>query len=66
MKASWKDINYPAEAGKYHFRDGELLVEHRHIEIWNEHPNALFTVKAVRSYSDVQYVLGGYELPEER
>ena len=65
MKASWKDIDYPAEAGKYHFRDGELLVEPRHLDIWNEYPNAVFVVRAAPAFSGVRYVLGGYELPEE-
>ena len=44
MKASWKDVDYPTEAGKYLFRDGELLVEPRHLEVWNEFPNAVFLV----------------------
>jgi len=55
----------PAEAGKYHFRDGEVLVEPRHLDIWNEYPNAVFVVRAAPAFSGVRYVLGGYELPEE-
>jgi hypothetical protein len=66
MKASWKDIDYRADAGKYHFRDGELLVDRRHIEIWNEYPDAIFVVRTAPALSGVRYVLGGYELPEQR
>jgi hypothetical protein len=62
MKASWKDIDYPAEAGKYHFRDGEVLVEPRHLDIWNEYPNAVFVVRAAPAFSGVRYMLGGYEI----
>jgi hypothetical protein len=65
MKACWKDIDYPAKAGKYLFRDGELLVEPRHLEVWNEFPNAVFIVTTAPAFYDVRYVLGGYELPEE-
>ena len=61
MKASWKDINYPSEAGRYHFRDGEILVEPHHLEIWN----AVFVVRTALAFSDVQYELGGYELLDE-
>jgi hypothetical protein len=66
MKASWKDIDYRADAGKYHFRDGDLLVEPRHIEIWNAYPDALFVVRMAPAFSGVRYALGGYELPEKR
>ena len=59
MKASWKDINYPSEAGRM---DGQILVEPRHLEIWNEYPNAVFVVRTVPAFSDVQYELGGYEV----
>ena len=65
MKASWKDINYPSEAGRYHFLDGQILVEPRHLEIWNEYPNAVFVVRMVPAFSEVQYELGGYELLDE-
>ena len=65
MKASWKDINYPSEAGRYHFREGEILVEPRHLKIRNEYPNAVFVVRAAPAFSDVQYELGGYELLDE-
>jgi hypothetical protein len=65
MKASWKDVDYPTEAGKYLFRDGELLVEPRHLEVWNEFPNAVFLVTTAPALSGVRYVLRGYELPEE-
>jgi hypothetical protein len=64
MKASWKDVNYPSEAGRYHFRDGEILVEPRHLEIWNEYPDAVFVVRTAPTL-DVQYELGGYELWDE-
>jgi hypothetical protein len=65
MKANWKDVNYPTEAGRYLFRDGELWVEPRHIEVWNEFPNAVFAVTTAPALSGVRYVLRGYELPEE-
>jgi hypothetical protein len=66
MKANWKDVDYPTEAGRYLVRDGELWVEPRHIEVWNEFPNAVFVVTTVPALSGVRYVLRGYELPEER
>jgi hypothetical protein len=56
------DINYPSEAGRYHFLDGQILVEPRHLEIWNDYPNAVFVVRTVTAFSDVQYELGGYEV----
>jgi hypothetical protein len=37
-------------------------VEPRHLEIWNEYPNAVFVVRTVTAFSDVQYELGGYEV----
>jgi hypothetical protein len=64
MKAAWKDIEYLAEAGKYHFQNGDLLIEPRHLEIWNEFPNAIFVVRTAPAFSGVRYVLGGYDYPK--
>ena len=66
MKVTWQDVGSPQQPGNYAFEDGVLYVKPRELDIWKEHPNALFTVTAIRPYvGPVRYVLGSYELPVE-
>jgi hypothetical protein len=63
---TWQDVGSPTEPGLYEFDDGVLYVKQRELDVWKEHPNALFTVSPIRPYvGPVRYVLGTYELPVE-
>jgi hypothetical protein len=60
MQIGWKGIDYSPRPGRYHFIDSVLIVEPRHIEIWNKHPDAIFAVVVSLSESGKHYVLGDY------
>ena len=50
----------------YEFGDGVLYVKQRELDVWRDHPDALFAVSAIRPYvGPFRYVLGTYELPGE-
>jgi hypothetical protein len=66
MKVTWQDVGSPIEPGNYEFEDGVLYVKQRELDIWKEHPDALFSVSSIRPYvGPTRYVLGSYELPVE-
>jgi hypothetical protein len=68
MQIGWKGIDYSPRPGRYYFIDSVLIVsvlivEPRHIEIWNRHPDGVFTIVVSLSETGKQYVLDDYKLP---
>jgi hypothetical protein len=64
MKVTWNDVGRREEAGDYPFRGGILRISANDIDIWKEHPTAIFTVTVFEPLSGPKkYLLGPYELP---
>jgi hypothetical protein len=53
----------PEQPGNYQFTDGMISVRADEIAVWQQHPNAMFTVVAFPRPG--YYGLGAYELPVE-
>jgi hypothetical protein len=49
---TWQDVGSPIEPGLYEFDDGVLYVKQRELDVWKEHPNALFAVSPFAHMSD--------------
>ena len=60
---TWQDVGNPKEPGNYQFTNGMIRVRADEIVIWQQHPDAMFTVVALSRAG--HYGLGAYELPVE-
>ena len=43
----WQDLGHPEQPGNYQFTDGMISVREDEIVVWQQHPNAMFTVVAL-------------------
>ena len=68
MKVNWNDLQRPESSGIFPYRDGTITVGQEEIDVWRTRPDALFTVRGFRLWTNKpQYVLArGYELPNEK
>jgi hypothetical protein len=63
---TWQDVGCPEAPGTYPFNDGLINIRRRELDVWKEHPDALFTVAVFKPITGpVSYGLGSYELPVE-
>ena len=60
---TWQDLGRPEQPGNYQFADGMVSVRADDIAVWQQHPDAMFTVVALPRPG--HYGLGAYELPVE-
>jgi hypothetical protein len=44
MQIRWSDVGYTEQAGDYEVRDQIMQVDSRNIDIWKQHPTAVFDV----------------------
>jgi hypothetical protein len=63
MRLRWSDVACTTKPVTIPWRDGKLSVQLKHIEIWKQHPNAVFRVTLGGAFttSSKMYVLGGWE-----
>jgi len=63
---TWGELGFPHEAGPYPFRDGTVNVREREIEIWREHPRAVFiaTGTSIVDTGETSYALGTWDEPD--
>jgi hypothetical protein len=68
MKVNWNDLQRPESSGSFPYRGGTITVGQEEIDVWTARPDALFTVRGFRLWTNKpQYVLAdGYELPNEQ
>jgi hypothetical protein len=68
MKVNWNDLHRPQSSGSFPYRGGTISIRQEEIDVWKARPDALFTVKAFRLWTNKpQYALAGsYELPNEQ
>lgn len=59
MQISWSDLNRPASAGQYPWRGAMVQVDSKHIKLWQEHPDAKFTLVPVNSMAGPKRFLLG-------
>jgi hypothetical protein len=66
MRVSWDDIGRSTEEGEWEVRGQTVSVTWRQIEIWKQHPDAVFTATYFAPVSGTaRWVLGSYELPDD-
>ena len=65
MKITWAGASYPLSATRLPYRDGELVIEQKHFDIWQQHPDAVYEVVVGGTGTDgvKRYVLGAWERP---
>ena len=52
-------LDYPESPGSYPFKDGTINIRQQEIDVWNERPDALFTVSGFRAWTGrARYALG--------
>jgi hypothetical protein len=62
MKVSWTDVGNTEEPGAFEVGDSMVEVSAREIEIWRQHPDAVFTtIRAVPIGGQTVYALGEHE-----
>jgi hypothetical protein len=62
-KVTWAQVGRVVEPGRYLFTFGWLTITAEDLAIWQQHPNAAFTL-VIRSPTDAveEYHLGAFEL----
>lgn len=62
-KITWGEIGMATEPGEYRYRFGLVVVTARDIAIWQQYPNAVFTVIEPSVYAEERvFKLGTFEL----
>jgi hypothetical protein len=64
-KVNWHQVGNIAEPGRYLYTFGWLTVRAEDISIWEQYPNAVFTLVSARTEEDSsteEYRLGTFEL----
>jgi hypothetical protein len=62
-KISWHEIGMATEPGQYRYRFGFVIVSARDIAIWQQYPDAVFSVIEPSVYAEQRiFKLGTFEL----
>jgi len=57
MKVNWNDLQRPESSGSFPYRGGTITVGQEEIDVWRARPDALFTVRGFRLWTNKpQYV----------
>ena len=65
MKISWSDVSRIETPGDYRTSAGTLRIKQKDIDIWREHPEAVFEVITHGALASATVLfLGTYELPD--
>jgi hypothetical protein len=67
-KITWQKAGRVTEPGRYMFRFGWLTVAAEDLAVWEQFPDATFTLVKMRAQSDgsEEFRLGAFELPSNR
>jgi hypothetical protein len=66
-KVTWAQVGRVAEPGRYMFRFGWLTITAEDLAVWEQHPNAVFTLVRTAKVTDEageEFRLGIFELRE--
>jgi hypothetical protein len=64
-KVTWQKVGGVTEPGRYMFTFGWLTVATEDLAIWQQFPDASFTLVKMASTDDIdEFHLGAFELPE--
>ena len=66
-KVSWAQVGRVAEPGRYMFRFGWLTITAEDLALWEQHPNAVFTLFRTATVTEEvgdEFRLGTFELRE--
>jgi hypothetical protein len=64
-KVTWQQVGRVTEPGRYMFRFGWLTIAAEDLLVWEQFPNAAFTlVRTAVAESDDEFRLGAFELRE--
>ena len=63
-KVSWQQVGHVTEPGRYMFRFGWLTVTAEDLAVWEQFPNAAFTLVKIPAATDAgdEFHLGAFEL----
>jgi hypothetical protein len=64
-KVTWQQVGRVTEPGRYMFRFGWLTITAEDLLVWEQFPNAAFTlVRTTSAESEDEFRLGAFELRE--
>jgi hypothetical protein len=63
-KVTWQQVGRVTEPGRYMFRFGWLTIAAEDLAVWEQLPNAAFTLVRTATEAD-EYRLGAFELRED-
>jgi hypothetical protein len=64
-KVTWQKVGRVTEPGRYMFTFGWLTIAAEDLAVWEQFPNAAFTlVKTAETDAGEEFRLGAFELPE--
>ncbi len=64
-KVTWQKVGQVTEPGRYMFTFGWLTVAAEDLAVWEQFPDAAFTlVQTARTDTGEEFHLGAFELPE--
>jgi hypothetical protein len=52
MKVNWSDLQRPESSGSFPYRGGTITVRQEEIDVWRVPPDALFTVRGFRLWTN--------------
>ncbi len=66
MRVRWSDVGYTEQAGDCEVRGQIVQVDCRNIDIWKQHPNAVFDVAWIPGRFSIRarWLLTSWTLPE--
>jgi hypothetical protein len=65
-KVTWQQVGRVAEPGRYMFKFGWLTVVAEDLAVWEQFPEAAFTlVRTTTAEAEDEFHLGVFELPEK-
>ena len=65
-KVTWQQVGHVTEPGRYMFKFGWLTVVAEDLAVWEQFPDAAFTlVRTTPAEAEDEFHLGVFELPEK-
>jgi hypothetical protein len=65
MKVTWLDLGKPDRPSTYVYQDCEVFVDQNAVQVWREHPDAVFTLIIAHPFGSAEKAsLGAYEVPD--
>ncbi|MDB5606298.1 MAG: hypothetical protein JWP25_3198 [Bradyrhizobium sp.] len=63
-KVTWQQVGRVTEPGRYMYRFGWLTITAEDLAVWEQFPNAAFTLVGTATEAEEEFHLGAFELRE--